>query len=190
MWAQAGSTATRSRSFARPGGVRWRSRNSATKASAGGMRTLRPRRTGRATLTQRAARTGGRWKLDCPAWLEGHDHSTRTLQFPALPIQMKGALGKIRSLMHWPRFAENGQRITPLLHQRARQVRAVEVPFGQRALLGGQVGFARLRHTGLRHLGWSHSYSNNQPTVQIAQHMAFVAINEQTPALATVAPLT
>src|SRR5262245_14455328 len=59
-----------------------------------------PRRTGRATLTQRAARTGGRWKLDCPAWLEGHDHFTRTFQFPALPIQMKGALGKIRSLMH------------------------------------------------------------------------------------------
>src|SRR5262249_25184105 len=33
-----------------------------------------PRRTGRATLTQRAARTGGRRKLDCPAGLEGHDH--------------------------------------------------------------------------------------------------------------------
>ena len=50
-------------------------------------------------LPQRAARTGGRWKLDCPAWLEGHDHSTRTLQLPTLPIQMQGALGKIRSLM-------------------------------------------------------------------------------------------
>src|SRR4029434_3063934 len=61
-----------------------------------------PRRTGRATLTQRAARTGGRRKLDCPTWLEGHDHPTRTLQFPTLPIHMEGALGKIRPWMHRP----------------------------------------------------------------------------------------
>src|SRR4029453_2851131 len=78
-----------------------------------------PRRTGRTTLTQRAARTGGRRKLDCPAWLEGHETPPRTLQFPTLPIQMEGALGKIRPLMHRPRFAENGQRLPPLLHQRA-----------------------------------------------------------------------
>src|SRR5215467_3370797 len=86
-----------------------------------------PRRTGRATLPQCAARTGGRRKLDYPAWLEGHDYPTRTLQFPTLPIQMEGALGKIRPLLHRPRFAENGQRLTPLVHQWARQVRAGDV---------------------------------------------------------------
>src|SRR5215475_13439921 len=89
-----------------------------------------PRRTGRAPLPQRAARTGGRRKLDHPTWLEGHDHPTRTLQLPPLPVQMEGALGKIRPLMHRPRFAENGQLLTPLLYQRARQVRAVDVQFG------------------------------------------------------------
>src|SRR5262249_49528730 len=145
-----------------------------------------PRRTGRATLTQRAARTGGRWQLACPAWLAGHDHATRTLQCPALPSQMQGALGNRRSWMPWPRFAANGQRLTPLLPQRARQGRSVDVPCGQRALLGGPVGFDRLCHTGLRHLGWRPAYRNKPPTVQSAPPRACVASHAQTPALATV----
>src|SRR5215472_14264156 len=42
MWARACSTATRSRSFARPSGVCWRWRSSASSSSSGWMETLRP----------------------------------------------------------------------------------------------------------------------------------------------------
>jgi hypothetical protein len=99
-----------------------------------------PPRTGRATLTQRAGRTGGGWKRDCPAWLAGPDSSPRTLPGSTLPSQMAGALGKIRPWRPWPCLADNGPRLTPVWHQRARQGRSVAGPCGQRALVRGQVG--------------------------------------------------
>src|SRR5215510_15528714 len=82
---------------------------------------------GGAALAQRTACTRGGWKLHHLPWRKGHTLATRTPQFVALPIQLEGRFGKIRSLTHRPRLAENGQARRTLLHQRTGQLGPVNM---------------------------------------------------------------
>ena len=73
--------------------------------------------------------------------------------------------------------------------QRTGQIRPVDVQFLQRALLRRQVDGDRVCHAGLRHVGWGDADRNNQPTIQVAQHVALVPIDQQTPTLTAMAHL-
>jgi hypothetical protein len=52
--------------------------------------------------------------------------------------------------------------------------------FPQRALLRCQIRFDGVGDTGLGRIGRRDAHRHNQARVQIAQHMAFIPIDEQT----------
>src|SRR5262245_33706810 len=103
--------------------------------------------------SQGTRRTRGRWKLHQAARLKGHRDAARTLQDVLVPIQCEGSFGKKWPLLHWPRLAENGQRVGALLYQRTGQIGPINMQFPQRALLRCQVRFDRVRHTSFRRVG-------------------------------------
>jgi hypothetical protein len=147
------------------------------------------RRARSAALPPGTVPTRRRWELDHTAGFKGDGRSAWTPQCGALPILLKRPFRAIRPLTHWPSLAENGPRLAPLLHQLTGQRGPVNMPCPQRALLRCQVHCDRVGDAGLGRVRRRDAHRHNQARVQIAQHMAFGAIHEQTPTLPPVAHL-
>src|SRR5262249_49354322 len=82
----------------------------------------------------RPQRTGGtrlRWEVDDASYLEGDGDRIRAANRPLLPIQRKGGLREASSVAHRPGLAGDGQLCWPLPDQRAAQIPAIDVQFGQ-----------------------------------------------------------
>src|SRR5262245_54181385 len=135
------------------------------------------RRARGAALAHHTASTNGRGKLHDSPRRKGHDLAPWTPQDMPLPIQVASAFWKIRPWTHRPGLTKNGPLLATLLYQLTGPIRPVNGQFLPRALLGCQVGFYRISHLRLRHVGRRDAHRNDQTRVQVTQPMAFVAIH-------------
>ena len=121
--------------------------------------------------------------------LTAHLDSLWATQHLALPVHDKGRLGKEGAFSHRPGLAENLQLRTALADQDARQVSPVNVQLLERDPLLLEIALDPFCDACLRSVGRCDADRDYQFRVEIAHHVAFVAVHTHAAALASVTHL-